>query len=224
MRKHKKRHFQIQPIAIGQTMKKKNYNIALSLFTIYGFLINAIQYLFLKDFFFNLNPIVFLIAYIVLGFGGIIVSNSSTSAIGAFIGYNMLIAPLGGMLSCALHSWFSVNPEIVFFAFIGTAIVTGIMLVFSFLNPDLFTKHGGFVFVVFLATVVAELILYFIMGDVPQFFSYIIVAIMSFFVAYDFAAANKAQYTMRNAIVFASNLWLDILNIFTHFIDIFLDD
>ena len=220
----KKNLFQIAATTTGKPLTKKAYNIALSLFVLYGFLVNILEYVFLRDFFLNINPIVFIISYIVLAIAGSIILNVSHSAVGAFVGYNMFVLPIGGLLSCTLSYWLTVNPDIILYAFIGTAIVTSIMFLFSCVNPELFMKLGGLVMIGFIATLISEILLWIIMGSIPQFFSYLIVVIMSFFIAYDFAMANRVPRTMRNAVVFAANLWLDIINIFIHLIDIFGDD
>lgn len=222
--KKKKNLFQIEPMTDGKLLSAKGYNIALALFVLYGFIVNIIEFVFFKDFFLRINPIVFLIMYFVLAITGCIITNRSHGAIGAFIGYNMLVIPIGGLLSNLVVSYSSINPDIILYAFVGTAIVTGIMLIFSCVNPNLFLRIGSLLMTILIAVIVAELVLLLIAGHIPQIFSFIIVVIMSLLIGYDFAMANRVPRTLRNAIAYSVELYLDIVNIAIHLMDIFSDN
>lgn len=223
-KKKKKRLLQIQAENTGKEISRRKYNIFLALFTLYGFVANIIEYILFKDFFLSLNPIILIVGYLIIGITGCILAGVSKTFVGAFLGYNMLVLPLGAVLSNALCSALETSPDAVLYALIGTVIITVVMLVLSILNPNIFLKAGRTIFVIFVAVLLVEVLLWLICGTHMVLFSYIMVAIFGFFIAYDFALANKVRPTMRNAIVFALNLYLDIINIFIDLLDVFSDN
>ena len=224
MKKKKKKLLQIQDDIYGVEISRQKYNIILSLFILYGFVANVIECLLFKDLFLTINPIFLIVVYILLGITGCVIANRAKTAVGTFIGYNMLVLPLGALLSNAVYYALETSPDAVLYAFVGTIIITAIMLLLSILNPQIFLKLGKLVFWVLIAVLITELILMFVLGEYLVLFSYIMVAIMGFFIAYDFALANRVRPTIKNAVVFALNLYLDIINIFLNLLDIFSDN
>lgn len=225
MKKNKKKKlFQVQADNNGIEISRRKYNMLLAGFTLYGFAANIIEYLLFKDVFLSIHPIILIVGYIILGILGCVFANSSKSALGAFLGYNMLVLPLGAVLTNTLYYTLEMSPAAVLYALIGTILITLIMLFMSFFNPNLFLRAGRIVFWIFIAVLFSEFLLWIICGTYMTIFSYIMIAIFGFFIAYDFALANKVRPTVRNAVVFALNLYLDMINIFIDLLEIFSDN
>lgn len=81
------------------------YNIAIGLILLWGFLINIIMCVFCTEIFMQWNPVAIVIGYLAIVIAGILMSEHSSSALVSFIGYNMVVVPVGGYIkynSCRL--------------------------------------------------------------------------------------------------------------------------
>lgn len=84
----------------------KQYNIAIGIILLWGFLVNTIMCVFFQDTFCNLNPTMVLIGYFVVALAGIGMSEFSDNPIVSFIGYNLVILPVGVVLSICLKDYY----------------------------------------------------------------------------------------------------------------------
>ena len=71
------------------------YNLTLGATVLWGVAMNVVLCAFCGDFVASVNPFIFLIAYFALAFGGQVISYKSKSPVVSFIGYNMVVVPVG---------------------------------------------------------------------------------------------------------------------------------
>ena len=84
---------------MSNKLTDRQYNIAIGVVLLWGFLVNAIMCVFFQDTFCNLNPAIVLIGYFALAFAGIGMSKFSDNPIVSFVGYNLVVLPIGMVLA-----------------------------------------------------------------------------------------------------------------------------
>lgn len=193
-------------------LSESAYNLTIGGLLLYGFAANALICVLFKDLALYMSGLSFgliLLVYIVCAVLSVILS-SSHSALVNFIGYNLLVLPIGVMLSTVVAPS---SMLVVRSAVVGTAVFVVVMLAVSTARPDFFLSLGSTLSVSLIATLIAEVIL-FLLGFGTGLFDYIAVAIFSLYLGFDWARANQCPTTTRNAILSATQIYLDIINIF----------
>ena len=163
-----------------------------------------------------INPIVLLVGYFVLAFGGIWLSHSSDNPKISFLGYLMVVVPVGVVIIPFVQSF---DPMIVEKAVLFTAMLSGIMAFGGFLFPQFFRSIGGILFWALLAAIIAEIIMM-IIGYNLAAMDWIVAVIFMGFIGYDFSMALKDEPTIDAAIDRAVSLYLDIINLFIRVLSI----
>lgn len=196
------------------------YNMIIGATLLYGFLINCFMVAFCYDAVASMNPIAFTISYFVMALIGGFMVNKSESPVVSFIGYNLIVIPMGLCLSLIINTYLSYGYQnTVLAAFLITAVVTIVMMVLGAMFPTFFLSIGRTLGVSLLITVVVELILFFIGIDLA-ITDYIVVLIFCGYVGYDWAKANANIKTVNNAVDSASELYVDIVNLFVRILRI----
>ena len=206
---------------MNERLTPKEYNIAIGLILFWGFAINIITCTLFADAFAQFNQTAILIGYIVLGVIGIAMSSFSTNPIVSFIGYNLVVVPLGVTLSITLKD---VAAELVLQACVVTAMITIIMIVAAILKPDVFESMGITLFICLCVALIVEIIMILVGFATPKWFDFIVVLIFSGYIGYDWAKAQAQPKTLDNAVDAAVALYLDIINIFLRLLRIMNDD
>ena len=195
------------------------FNLILGGCLFWGFLINCILCSVFADsiVIFALNSgIFFFVFYIVLVIVGNIMVNKSDNPVVSFIGYNLIVIPIGMVISIVLSAYVAEGyASIVPVAFGITAAVTlGMMLLSSFF-PKFFASStmGKTLLVTLLLTIVIELIMMFAGADLA-IIDYIVVLIFCGYIGYDWARANQGVKTVDRAVDAAAMLYVDIANLF----------
>ena len=163
------------------------------------------------------NAMVFLIGYIVCMFGGAIMAGLSHNPIISFIGYNLIVVPVGAVLSICLPDY---NPSNIIAAVLVTALITGIMIILGMMFKNFFSRLG----IVLCVSLIVGIILEFIamlLGYGGDLFNWLFVLIFSLYIGYDWYKAQAYPKTLDNAIDSALDLYLDIINIFLRLLEIF---
>ena len=195
----------------------KTYNLAITGCLFWGFLINFLICRYLTPFFYNMNYLLFIVGYFVCAFAGIHVIRKSTTALPAFLGYNLLVLPVGGVLSVFLVGY---STTIVQYAFLATALVTLIMGVMSYIYPQSFLSMGRALGISLIAVIVVELIMTLIFRSSITVIDYIVAVIFSLFIGYGMAKSQRMEHTYVSAIGCAAELYLDIINVFMRVVSI----
>lgn len=100
---------------------------------------------------------------------------------------------------------------------IAIAVVFGIL---GFLFPNFFAKIHGILVVGLLAMIVVE-ILFLIFGISQGWTDWVVLLIFCGFIGYDFYQAVHVPATKINAVLYATEIYLDLLNVFLRLLSIF---
>ena len=199
------------------------YNLILGGTLLYGFLVNCfmVEYCFSTAYsLIGEHYVAFLIGYIVLVVAGSLMVNGSSNPIISFLGYNLIVVPLGLVVSYVINIFnLTGYSSSVTYAFALTGAVTLIMMAISSLAPNFFLSLGRTLSITLLVTLVLELILYFA-GAPLVIIDYIVVFIFCGYIGYDWARANACAKTIDNAVDFAAELYVDIINLFLRILSI----
>ncbi len=175
----------------AKIISSEMYNLIIGGVLLYGFIINAIMTAVFGDSITNFvltNPVVFYIGYFILAIAGTFMVRKSDNPVVSFIGYNLMVVPIGMVIAFSVTIYTHIGYSmIVATAFGITAAVTLVMMIISSIYPNFFLSMGRTLGITLLITVV---------------------------VGYDWAKANAIEKTADNAIDSASELYLDIANLF----------
>lgn len=199
------------------TIDARKYNTAIGATLLYGFIVNVLLVLLARNFFMEMNPVVFLVAYFVLAIAGSIIVNVSRKPIISFIGYNMICVPIGGLLAICVPEY-PIGSIIA--AILATALVTGAMMILGMVFKEFFSKLGIVLFVSLIVGIVVEFIAS-LLGYGGDLFNWLFVIIFSLYIGYDWYKAQQYPKTLDNAIDSAVDLYLDIINLFIRLLELF---
>ena len=166
----------------------------------------------------SINQWIFLIGYLVCIFAGTWVYTKSDNPAVSFIGYNLVVFPLGLLLVRFLHFF---PADVISQAFMTTALVTCAMMVLSMLFPKFFISIGRGLFVAFMVAFVVEIGFMLITGTSPPIFDWIFVMIFSGYIGYDWVRAQLLPKTLDNAVDCAAALYVDIVLLFMRLVRVF---
>jgi len=193
----------------------RTYNIALGGTVLYGLVLNIIMCAALGSRMMKVNPLVLLIGYIVCCLAGILISSKSDNPVISFIGYNLVVVPVGLVLSITISSFVMAGAEdLIMQAIVYTAVATSVMITLSIAFPDFFSKLGSILFGALIGLVLAELLAIFIFPGSQSFLAWIGAAIFAGYIGYDFWRAQQFPKTLDNAVDCAVDIYLDIINLF----------
>lgn len=204
------------------TMLKENeisarvYNLTIGVMLFYGFLVNAIMCMFYTDVFLAWNPVAIIFGYFISAIVGIVMSKSD-SPILSFIGYNLVVLPVGVVLSICLDE---VYAGVILNAFIVTTVLTGFFIIAAVIYPEFFKKLGRMLFLSLLLLIVIEFIMMLIGAYTPGLIDWIACGIFCLYIGYDWAVAQSMPFTYNNAIDASLSLYLDIINLFIRLVNI----
>ncbi|MCR5452873.1 MAG: Bax inhibitor-1 family protein [Lachnospiraceae bacterium] len=208
-----------QVISEDQLISRRTYNLILGGVTLYGLVINAVLCAYASDFALSINPIALIIGYFILCMAGTFIARGSKSAIISFLGYNLIVVPLGLVLSIVVSQYGGINMPVVQQAFVLTAGITAIMTAASVTFPNFFSKIGGVLFIALAGLLIVGFIQMFLRSD-GILFSVAGAGIFSLYIGYDMYRSQQFSPTADNAVDCAIDLYLDIINLFIHLLRI----
>ncbi len=129
-----------------------------------------------------MNYLIFIIGYMVLAIAGIIITMKSDKPAISFLGYNMVVLPLGATLSIVLQGYSS---SIITYAFGVTSLVTALMICLSVAFPKFFISIGRGLFIALLCVMVIELVCLFIFRMSFQIIDFAVVLIFCGYIGFD---------------------------------------
>ena len=188
---------------------RERYNLILGGTLLWGFLMNILFCVLFGRAAAQLPYGAVTIAYVVLAFTGILINTRSQKPIWSFVGYNLVVLPLGIVLSVLLEG---ADPDGVRETFQITAAVTAGMLLLSNWKPDFFSRIGPCLLGALALTLVAELAL-FLFNRSFELTNVLVALIFCGYIGYDWARAQQRPKTADNAIDSACALYLDIVNL-----------
>ena len=87
------------------TISPRTYNAILGGTLLYGFLVNALLVLVARPLVEAIDPVVFLIGYLVSALVGALIANKSSNPAISFVGYNLIVVPVGLLLAIVLPGY-----------------------------------------------------------------------------------------------------------------------
>ena len=191
-------------------LSQRAYNLVLGGTLAWGFIINAIICLFFGELIFSIPPQILLIGYLISAFVGVLMTMRSQSPLVSFIGYNLVVLPLGAVLTLLVSVY---DPDIVLLTMLITAIVVVGLTICAALFPRIFLALGPTLGVTLLLTLLASLICS-LVGIVPAWLDLVVALLFCGYIGYDFSRAQKKVKTLDSAIDSACELYVDIVNLF----------
>lgn len=202
----------VNEMNMGDEITTQKYNIVIGLTLLWGFFFN---YLIVKF----VDPVAivstlgfgFYILYFVLAFLGTWIFRKSSNPLISFLGYNLLVLPLGLALSILLYGY---DATLISSAILMTGIITLVMMTLGIVFPKVFQGIGGALSAALIITIIVELISILFFGGTKPIIDYIVVLIFCGYIGYDWGKANSMPKTVDNAIDGAAAIYLDIINLF----------
>ncbi len=189
------------------------YNAIIVGVLLYGIVVNILLCWFVGDVYEYVHPIVFLVAYLILAFGGVVLSSVSHKPILSFLGYNMVVVPFGLVISTLVEAYGGIGSEIVTLAFLYTLLISAGMGAASIAFPQFFSKIGGALLGVLIGVVIAEVVLL-LLGFDQSWIDWIVAGLFSLYIGYDIYRSQQFEKTVDNAVDCALDIYLDIANLF----------
>ncbi len=134
----------------------------------------------------------------------------------SLVGYVVFAAAFGLMSSTALVAY---DLPTINTAFAATAAITLVFGTLGVVFPKAFSRAAGVLSGMLLALIVVELVLAFL-GISQTVTDYLVVIVFAGFIGYDTYRATQVEPTLPNAVLAASNLFMDIVNVFIRILDI----
>lgn len=199
--------------SVSELITEQKYNIVLCGAVLWGLIINFILCITVGNVYEYINPIPFFIGYFVLVIAGSLIASKSDNAMVSFIGYNMIVLPIGLVVSTVVELYGGVQSTVVAEAFLITMCVTAVMALFAVTKPDWVATIGGILFPCLIGLIVAEVVVL-LLGYNNNIFSWIGAALFSLYIAYDIYRSQQFTKTVDNAVDCAVDIYLDITNLF----------
>ncbi|MCR4901801.1 MAG: Bax inhibitor-1 family protein [Butyrivibrio sp.] len=203
----------------NEIVSPRTYNMYLGGTIAYGLIINIIMCATCVDLVLSINPIIFIIGYFICAIAGTFISAKSDKPAMSFLGYNLVVLPVGLVVTSAVYYYGGLSSYIVLEAFVYTACITCIMICLSILKPEFFSKLGGILLGSLIGLIVVELVLM-IFGVSQTITTWAGVIIFSLYIGYDYWKAQQYPKTVDNAIDSALDIYLDIINLFLRLLSI----
>lgn len=201
----------------SKELDQKTYNLYIGGFLLYGFVINWFLTAFCYDWIVQIPVIPFLIGYFVCAIGGTCLMRFTNNVFLSFIGYNLLVLPVGCCVAMLVPSY---SAQTVYLAFGITAVCTTGMMVAGTVYPDFFLKLGRVLFFSLALCIITEVILL-LFGVNLGIYDWIVSIVFCGYIGYDWARINTYScYTVDSAIDSAGSLYLDIINLFIRILSI----
>jgi FtsH-binding integral membrane protein len=160
---------------------------------------------------------VLLLGYLVPTLIGVLMAAKSTNPMVSFIGYNLVVLPIGVLLSLLLLN-FPVG--IVVKAMALTGMVTATMMLLAIIRPQFFLGLGRTLFLTLIIGIVAEVVATWLLGYRGEIFDWVFVILFSGYIGYDVAKSQAYPKTLDNAVDSALDIYLDIINLFIRLLSI----
>lgn len=200
---------------VGDQISVRRYNAVMLLILLWGFLVNTVMvYYFaipIMRLLSGVGPLWIFIGYFVLAIAGIAISARSTNPWISFLGYNLLVLPIGVLLCLILPG---IPAVIVTKALLLTGIVTATMTLLGLVAPNVFLGMGRTLFIALIVGILAELVATFLFHYSGTAFDWLFVVLFSGYIGYDVAKSQIYPKTVDNAVDCALDIYLDIINIF----------
>ena len=159
----------------------------------------------------GVSPWMLLLGYIVPTLIGVVLAAKSTNPLVSFIGYNLVVLPIGVMLTLIVPGF---SAAVVTKAMTLTGMVTATMMLLALIKPSFFLGLGRTLFFALIIGIVAEIVATWLLGYRGALFDWLFVILFSGYIGYDVAKSQAYPKTLDNAVDSALDIYLDIINLF----------
>lgn len=196
-----------------EIISDRGYNMVLGGTIGWGVLVNVILCMFCGNFVDSVNPVIFLIAYFICAISGMFIAYRSSSPVVSFIGYNMVVVPVGLVIASCVTAYGGIGSSVVAYAYLFTMIITGCMIALSVIYPSFFSRIGGLLFSALIGLMLCGLVS-FLFGISTYWYAWAGAIIFSLYIGFDFWVSQQYVKTVDNAVDSAVAIYLDIANLF----------
>ena len=119
------------------------YNAIMLGVLLWGLLVNYLLCLYVGDALRAVNPLVFLLGYMICAFVGIRIAARSQKPLISFLGYNLVVVPFGLVISVMVEAYGGIHSTVVRDAFVYTMLITGGMGAIVMIVRALKLKDGN---------------------------------------------------------------------------------
>lgn len=161
----------------------------------------------------SVDPRLILVIYLALAIPGTIISVKSSNPWISFLGYNMVVVPLGMVISYVVDAFGGMHSEVVTYAFMYTMLIAVGMFACYLIAPGFFSKLGGALLALLGGLLLCEVVLL-IFGVEQIVTDWIAAGLFSLYIGYDLYRSQKYPKTIDNAVDSALDIYLDIANLF----------
>lgn len=165
------------------------------------------------------NAVLGLVLFIAGPIVGIVLMSGAVkrqSVVRSLIGYAVFVSTFGLFTATALAQY---DLPTINTAFIATAAITVVFGVLGLAFPQVFQRIIGTLIVALVALCVVQVAMAF-MGVDQSWLDIAVIVVFCGFIGYDMHQAAIVEPTLPNAVFMASNLFLDIVNVFIRVLDI----
>ena len=195
------------------------YNGILGLVVLYGLFMNIILCVFFGRQSVQMmtnSPHLLLLIYFILCIAGSVIANKSDNPWISFLGYNMIVLPIGIIVSGVVGTTYL---PLVLNAVKMTFAITIVIIVLSCLFPDFFLSLGKALFISLLALIAVSILFVFLRIS-SIWVAYFGAGIFTLYIGYDIQKAQQYPKTVDNAVDCAIDIYLDIINLFLRILEI----
>lgn len=196
-------------------LSRRLYNVIIGLILLWGLAINILMCKFCTDIFMSWNFIAVVIGFFIVATAGIMMSAWSNNPFISFIGYNLVVLPVGVLLSIELTEYDQIS---IMNALVTTSIVTITMIVLASIIPNVFLSTGKVLFACLTGVIICELIFILIGFFTLSLWDFGIALMFCCYIGYDWAKAQTKEYTLYNAVHSVVELYLDIIYFFGRYL------
>lgn len=206
-----------------EVISDRLYNGILLGVLLWGLIVNFVLCHTIGDVSRYIHPTLFLILYLVFALAGILIARKSTNPWISFLGYNMIVVPIGLTISTAVAAYGGITSTVVRDAFLYTMLITVGITGAAIAFPKLFEKLGGVLIGCLIGIIVCEtVLLIFFRGSstLNNIIDWAVAGLFSVYIGYDVYRSQQFPKTFDNAVDSAIDIYLDVANLFFRILSI----
>lgn len=208
----------------GGAISRRIYNLLIGLILLWGALFNYLITVTCADSIIEfansdlLIYIILLVSYFVFAILGVILNVKSKKTFIRFIGFNLVVLPLGLFL-CLLLKDFSPFP--IAFSFCISSVYILLLTIFSFIFPKFFRRAWRSLLFTFIFFITSLFVAYFIFWIDITFIDAVIVCLFCFYIGFVFTRTQRIPSSYRNVVDSVCAFYIDIINLFVNIVRLF---
>lgn len=191
----------------GDEISVEKYNTIIGVLLLYGFVVNAILCFIFTDPISSIHPIAMIAIYLIGVIAGMIICRRTENPVVSFIGYNLIVIPMGMFITPILAVY---DITTIRYAFCIMGVCMMIMIGLSEMYPQFFRGIGRMLLSCLFVGLLGEVIMW-CLGMTSGVFDFIFVGILMGYVGYDWALAQEKRKTTTNAVLSAGLIFSDLI-------------